>query len=139
MKPKPQSQLDRIEAAIQAQAQRFSERMDEFDTRLSALEHKGAKTAGALLQVTKIVEQLTTERGTVLARKHGTLVLDKERVYRAARSAGYSRLDFLKELEQAGILDVQYGNPNRYTRKVRINGRSIRSVVIINFEKESNI
>lgn len=139
MKPKQASQLDRIEAAIQEQAQRFSDRMDEFEQRLSALEHRGAKTAGTLLKVTKIVEQLTAERGTVLARKHGALVLDKERVYRAARSAGYGRLDFLKELEQAGILDVQHGNPNRYTRKVRINGRSIRSVVIINFEKESNI
>lgn len=132
--------LDRLEALILDYTQTAQARVDAIDDRVAALEEQGkraeqeqAAIKSDLDRALRILDRLVADDKAVLRRTPGRCVLDKQRVYEAAQSDGFSRLDLLRTLDAAGrLLKEKDGAQQRYTCNTRVGGELVRAVIIIN-------
>lgn len=128
--------LEGVRQGVRESTEPIVQRLSELEKRIEALESVQSGTMERLLDVTKIVERLVEDQKAVLRRMPNAVVLDKQKVYKAAEKARYGRMELLRALEHAGYL-TPYHTPicKRYTRPVRVGGKLIRSI-IINIEEE---
>lgn len=123
--------LDRIEGLIETYVKNADGRMQALEERIDDLDRQQADMRAKVSDATEILQRLLADEQAVLKRNKTRCALDCGRVREAAQDAKYSRLDLLREWDDAGRLNkgVEAGKL-RYTKKVSFHGVSIRAVII---------